>query len=117
MVLHSVCLMVELSGPHAYVFARQHHAGSRVVLRGHLAERTVTRTEQLPRADGPGTVAVLVARYEYVVVVERVLHSDVSDVASQPQDTAPQRPAPEKAPPQGASTLQWPGVAAREWSF
>jgi hypothetical protein len=74
-IRHPCCLTVELAGMHAHAFARQHGAGSRVVLRGYLEERCTMGTERLPRADGPGVAEVQVERRHYVLIIERVLHS------------------------------------------
>jgi hypothetical protein len=102
-VSRSVSLTVELTGPHVYTFARQHRAGSRVVLRGHLDEWRATRTEHLPRVDGPGTVAVSVARHEYVLIIDRVLHSGTGDAitrhhAAAPRPSIEDEPLPDRAP-------------------
>jgi hypothetical protein len=74
-IQHPCCLRVELAGMHAHAFARQHGAGSRVVWRGYLEERRMMGTERLPRADGPGVAEVQVERRQYVLIIERVLHS------------------------------------------
>jgi hypothetical protein len=54
-------------------FAARAGVGSRLILRGCLEQRRSTHVEELPRADGEGTVAARVTRSEYVIVVERLL--------------------------------------------
>jgi hypothetical protein len=67
-------LLLEVHGvANAAGFAARAGVGSRVILRGRLEQRPVTRIAAWPRADGDGTVAVRVTVQELVVVVERLL--------------------------------------------
>jgi hypothetical protein len=116
-VSRSVSLTVELTGPHAYTFARQHRAGSRVVLRGHLDERRATRTEHLPRMDGPGTVAVSVTRHEYILIIDRVLHSGTGDAITCPHAAAPRQSIEDEPLPKRAPNAQILPADERTWSF
>jgi hypothetical protein len=67
-------LLLEVHGAaNAAAFAARAGVGSRVILRGTVAQRSTTHCAELPRADGGGMVAVQFTQHTYVVVVERLL--------------------------------------------
>jgi hypothetical protein len=114
LVERMVCLTIEIHGAaEAHTFAACNTKGSRVVVRGHLEERQSRVIQQLPRADGLGTIAVLVEVPSWVVVVEVIL-ADGATVGEQPPLDGAQQQAARAAAPPAADRRRGPASAPME---